>query len=84
MKKFSKRENLENWLNNWELIYTEGTKVNIPEVADNCSLYDFTYAISAIDTGYASTQEYFINQKARAGDPLPTLYDLIEDFRNHY
>jgi hypothetical protein len=84
LKKFSKKEDIEKWLKDWETTYTDGKKLNIPEVADERSLFDFTHAVSAIDSGYASTQEYFINQKIRKSETLPELYDLVEDFRNHY
>ena len=36
-------------------------KLKILEVADEQPLFDFTHAISAIDSRYASIQEYFIN-----------------------
>jgi len=84
LKTFSKQEDVEKWLKDWEITYTDGKKLNIPEVADNRSLFDFTHAISSIDSGFASTQEYFINQKTRNSEPLPELYNLIEDFRNYY
>ena len=84
LKKYTKREDIEKWLKDWETTYTDGKKLNIPEVADNRSLLDFTHAISSIDAGYASTQEYFINLKMKNSEMLPELYDLVEDFRNHY
>ena len=84
LKTYSKRESVEKWLKDWETTFTDGKKLKIPEVADERSLFDFTHAVSAIDSGYASTQEYFINQKARNSEKLPELYDLVEDFRNHY
>src|SRR5436190_19852324 len=59
-------------------------KLSIPEVADERSLFDFTHAISIIDSGYATTQEYFLTQKVKTREPLPELYNLVEDFRNHY
>jgi hypothetical protein len=71
-------------LKDWEITFTDGKKLNIPEVADERSLFDFTHAVSVIDPGYASTQEYFINQKVKNSETLPELYDLVEDFRNHY
>ena len=61
LKKFSKKEDVEKWLKDWETTFADGKKLNIPEVADERSLFDFTHAISAIDSGYTSTQEYFIN-----------------------
>ena len=55
MKTYSKREDIETWLKDWEIIYTDAQKLNLPEVADDRSLFDFTHAISSIDAGYAST-----------------------------
>src|SRR5277367_4574206 len=81
LKTYSKRER---WLKDKEVTYTDGRKLKIPEVADDRSLFDFTHAISSIDSRYASTQEYFINQKVKNSEKLPELYELVEDFRNHY
>ena len=44
---------------------------------------DFTTAIAAIDLGYASSQEYFLNRTIKKNKDLLELYELIEDFRNH-
>jgi hypothetical protein len=84
LKTYSKKDDLEKWLKDWETTYTDGKKLQIPEVVEERSLFDFTHAISAIDSGYASTQEYFITQKIKSAEKLPELYDLVEDFRNHY
>ena len=84
LKKYTKRDDIEKWLKDWETTFTDATKLRIPEVADDRSLFDFAHAISSIDSGYASTQEFFINQKARNKEKLPELYELVEDFRNHY
>jgi hypothetical protein len=84
LKVYSKREDVEKWLKDWEITYTDRKKLNIPEVSSNCSLFDFTHTVSTLDSGFVSTQEYFINQKLRNSEALPDLYDLIEDFRNHY
>jgi hypothetical protein len=54
LKKFLKKEDIEKWLKDWETTYIDGKKLNIPEVADEWPLFDFTHAISAIDSGYAS------------------------------
>jgi len=84
LKTYSKRDDLEKWLKDWETTFADGKKLQIPEVAEERSLFDFTHAISVVDSGYALTQEYFINQKVKNGDKLLELYDLVEDFRNHY
>ena len=84
LKNYSKKDDLEKWLKDQETTFVDGKKLKILEVVDERSLFDFTHAVSAIDSGYASTQEYFINQKVKNGDQLLELYDLVEDFRNHY
>ena len=84
LKTYSKREDVKKWLKDWEITFTNGKKLKIPEVADEQPLFDFTHAISAIDSRYASTQEYFINQKAKNGETLLELYNLVKDFCNYY
>ena len=83
LKTFSKRENVEKWLKDWETTYADGKELDIPEVSGERSLMDFTTAISAIDPGYGSSQEYFLNRTIKKNEDLPELYELIEDFRNH-
>src|ERR1700722_16832733 len=84
LKTYLKREDLEKWLKDWEITFTNGKKLKIPEVANKWPLFNFTYAISAIDSRYALTQEFFINQKAKNGETLPDFYNLVEDFCNYY
>ena len=55
LKTYSKREDVEKWLKDWETMFTDRKKLKIPEVVDERSLFDFTHAISVIDSGYAST-----------------------------
>jgi hypothetical protein len=55
LKTYSKREDVEKWLKDWETTFADGKKLNILEVADDRSLFDFTHAISSIDSRYATT-----------------------------
>ena len=55
LKSYSKREDVEKWLKDWEIIYTDGIKHNILEVSSNRSLFDFTYTMSSINSGFSST-----------------------------
>ncbi len=41
-------------MKNWEAIYIDGKKVEISEIVDEYSLFDFIYAISTIDSEYTS------------------------------
>src|SRR5271167_4505956 len=83
LKTYTKRENVENWLKDWETTYTDGKKLKILDVSDERSLIDFTTAIAAIDSVYASTQDYFLTQKIKKKEELLEFYELVEDFRNH-
>ena len=83
LKTFSKQENVEKWLKDWETTYADGKELDIHDVSGERSLMDFTTAISAIDPGYGSSQEYFLNRTIKKNEDLPELYELIEDFRNH-
>jgi len=55
LKTYSKREPIEKWLRKWETTYADGKELQIPEVANERLLIDFTNAILAIDLGYASS-----------------------------
>ena len=55
LKTYSKRELVEKWLRNWETTYVDGKELQILEVVNERSLIDFTTAILAIDSGYASS-----------------------------
>jgi hypothetical protein len=83
LKKQDKGETVEAFLSSWEEVYGRALKLNLPEVQGVRPLFDFTQAIRSIDSGFASSQDFFIHQELRQGR-TPDLYALIEDFRNTY
>src|ERR1700733_2318078 len=83
LKVYNKRQEVEKWLRAWEVTYSEAVKLDLPEVVDERSLFDFTRAIQSLDSVYSSTQEYILQEKVDNSDELPTLFALIEKFRNH-
>ena len=70
VKTFSKWENVEKWLKEWEVVYKTASELKIPDVDGKRVLFDFTHAISAIDSGFASMQEYFINLQISKSEPV--------------
>jgi hypothetical protein len=85
LKSWTKRQPVEDWLQEWEFTINEGKKLQIPEVDGLRPLFDFTAAIRAIDSGYASAQDFAITQQVRDNTATTMeVYHLIEDFRNHY
>jgi hypothetical protein len=83
LKVYNKRQEVEKWLRAWEITYSEAAKLNLPEVADDRPLFDFTRAIQSLDSVYSSTQEYILTEKVDNSEELPTLFALVEKFRNH-
>ena len=85
LKSQTKRQPVEDWLQEWEFTINEGKKLQIPEVDGLRPLFDFTTAIRAIDSGYASAQDFVITQRVRDNRATTMeVYHLIKDFRNHY
>jgi hypothetical protein len=84
IRTFSKRENMEQWLQDWETIYKEGIVLGIPDVVSPWYLFHFTEAIASIDPGFVAVQGYHINQLIDDTSPPPTIYRVIEKSQNHY
>jgi hypothetical protein len=84
IRTFSKRENVEQWLQDWETIHKEETVLGIPDIESLRCLFHFTEAIASIDSGFAAAQRYHINQLIDDAATLPTIYRVIEKFHNYY
>src|SRR4051812_33326379 len=83
LKKAPRQGPLDKWLQQWEKVYTDAKKLELPEVQDDRPLYDFLLAIKFLEPNFAGIHEVLITQKSKESTALPTLFDLIEDFRNH-
>ena len=83
LKTTGKRTEVETWLRNWETTYTEAKSLKLPEVQGELPHFDFIQAIQSIDSTYASTLDYVINEKVENGETIPDFYTTIERFRNH-
>jgi hypothetical protein len=58
LKLYNKREDVEHYLREWEIVYTEAKKLNILEVFEERPYFDFSHALRAIDSSFATSQEY--------------------------
>ncbi|CAD6505921.1 BgTH12-06853 [Blumeria graminis f. sp. triticale] len=70
------------WLEAYQQAYEKAREINIPETTGYRAYYDFIYAIKVIDGEYS---KYLLIQleKKRKKDKVPSLAEIIEDFRNH-
>jgi hypothetical protein len=73
----------DKWLQSWEKIYTDAKLLELPEVLGEKSLYDFLLAIKGSDPSFADIQKMLLEDKIKENRALPTVYDLIESYRNH-
>src|SRR5271156_4223279 len=83
LKKAPHSQNLETWLRQWEITYTECKELKLTEVDDDRPLYDFLNAITNVDAEFSKIWMIKIETKTQKGKELPDLHDLIEYFRNN-
>ena len=83
LKRTPKTQSIDVWLQRWEKIYVDAVRINLPDVQDERPLYDFLSAIKGLDSTFAAVQENSFEEKLYSGAPLPSLYDLLERYRNH-
>jgi len=57
--------------------------MDLPDIQKDRPLYDFLGAIKTLDPEFSSAYMIQIERKAFKNKPLPTIHDLIEQFRNH-
>lgn len=77
------RQNTDVWLQRWEKMYTEARRLDLPEVQKDRAIYDFLRTIKSIDSTFAYTYEILLDKKIRENQPIPTVFDLISNFRYH-
>ena len=76
-------QGIDTWLQRWEKTYADAVKIKMPEVQDEKPLYDFLLSIQELDPMFVAIQESSFKEKLHTRDPLPSLYDLLERYRNH-
>jgi hypothetical protein len=84
MKRIGKNEEVnDTWIKKWEDTYTECSDASLPEVSGDRPLYDFLQAIYAVDESWSTAQGIAFEQMLSMDSKLPTLYVLLERYRNH-
>jgi hypothetical protein len=81
LKKAPKVQGLDNQLRNWENVYHECTKINLPEVQGTRAVRDLLRAVSSIIPEFST---YWVNDiNKTGGQDAPDLYRIMELFRDH-
>ena len=76
-------QQIDHWILEWEKICTDAEQLNIAEVQEERPLYDFLNAIRYVDAGFVTGREGVIEERIRKNEGLPTVHDMIEEYRNH-
>lgn len=86
LRNYDKRIDVEAWCEEWEITYADAVALDLPEVSESRSQNDFAIALSTIDEAYSTAQQFWLRQssKSNSGIEIPSLYDMVEDFRNNY
>ena len=78
LKKTPRAQGVDKWLQRWEKIYADALRLDLPDVQRDRPLYDFLQAVKGLDSSFSSANLTHI----MGGKEVPTLFDLIEQFRN--
>jgi len=71
------------WLQDWETTYQHAVALKLPDVEHERPLYDFLRAIKSNDATFLDTYFIRLNQKTAKLKPLPTMSELLKEFRNY-
>ena len=82
-KQTPKNQDLNTWINNWEVLYQKCKTANIVEVAQDRPVFDFLAAIRPLAPSFADVWLELYQAKKLNGEALPELPKVVEMFRNH-
>jgi len=69
---------VEIWLAQWEKVYTDGVKANLPEVQGTRTLRDFLAVVATFSSGFS---DYWQNRLIDADATKPDFYELVQKYR---
>ena len=85
LQRSPKSQNIDTWLQQWEMTFTDCKDLGIPEVADNQLVFDFLEAILTVSPEFSNV--WTVNLQTTAtigiGPAIPTLYKIVEVYRNY-
>lgn len=65
------------------MVYREADQLKLPDVTGSRSIYDFLGAVKSFDSQFTTFQEGHIALLAETNQKLPSIYDMLERYRNH-
>jgi len=80
LKKVPRDSDLDDWLSEWQVVYTQCKSLNLPEVHDNRASIDFLNAVKAVDVHFAENQLDKIQDLEEQGKECPDVLQLLDRF----
>ena len=80
LKKVPRDSDLDDWLSEWQVVYTQCKALDLPEVHDNRASIDFLNAVKAVDIHFAENQLDKIQDLEEEGKKCPDVLQLLDRF----
>jgi hypothetical protein len=80
LKKVPRDSDLDDWLSEWQVVYTQCKSLDLPEVHDNRASIDFLNAVKAVDIHFAENQLDKIQDLEEEGKECPDVLQLLDRF----
>jgi hypothetical protein len=77
-------QSINKWLNSWRNIYELAEQLKLLDVQGYRLYYDFIQAIKPISSSFVGALEVDLIRKERKDKDVPSIIDLIEEFKEHY
>ena len=75
--KKSKNQNIDKWLNSWQLIYSKNKKFHVVEMQNNKSIKNFIFSLMKKNEAWTNVHVRLINEEEKNSK----LYEIIKEFR---
>jgi transposase InsO family protein len=75
-----KDSDLDDWLSDWQIVYTQCKEANLPEVHDNRASIDFLNAIRSTDSYFAENFLHDIQKQESEGKDSLTVLQLLDEY----
>ncbi|OXV09936.1 hypothetical protein Egran_02301 [Elaphomyces granulatus] len=80
IKKSPKGIDVETWLQQWEGVYAECRRINLPDVEGDRAVRDFIFSAKSLAPGWS---EYWANYRRSDPNNTPDIYGIIQKFREY-
>ena len=83
LQNFFKLQQIAQWISDWKKIYDDAVKLNISDINDILSLYDFLNIIRFIEFFYVAIQKLLIEYFIKRAEKTIIMKKLLKNYRNH-